>query len=210
MCSAMPCRGCSPSSRRIVITNGLNPPAWILEVPTVRVGLNGSGSLHALPFGPLVTSNVELESTAPVSVHGSTAAVVVYAPHFDGVASGARSPPKKCSSKVSNGSWGVFLNVETSCPVTGFGTTSPATFTRTPEIGSSTYTYVATSDPNGFAFCSARYAEPSRGFGSSGVLIFTVPIFDASGHVGGSALCNANPSSLHACNPSAPARQIAP
>src|SRR5580704_1681597 len=69
--------------------------------------------------------------------------------------------------------------------------------------------YIATSEPNGFVFCSARYADPSRGFGSSGVLIFTVPIFDASGHVGGSALCSAIPSSLHACNPSAPAGLIA-
>ena len=46
--------------------------------------------------------------------------------------------------------------------------------------------YNATSDPNGFAFCAARYAAPVNGFGNNGVLIFTVPIFDASGHPAGS------------------------
>src|ERR1700733_4935022 len=56
------CRFCSPSSRDIVIANGLNPPAWILVVPTVSVGLNCSGSEHGAPFGPLVIWNSEEDS----------------------------------------------------------------------------------------------------------------------------------------------------
>ena len=31
-----------PSSRDIVIVNGLNPPAWIFVVPAVNDGANGS------------------------------------------------------------------------------------------------------------------------------------------------------------------------
>src|SRR6185312_5957579 len=63
--------------------------------------------------------------------------------------------------------------------------------------------YMATSDPNGFEFCVARYAAPSNGFGSKGVLIFAVAIFAASGQVGGSGLCRPIASIEHACNPSA-------
>jgi hypothetical protein len=86
----------------------------MLVVPAVNDGLNGSGLWHGLPFGPETILNVELESTGSVPVHGAIDAVVVYAPHRAGVLNGARLPPKKCSSNVSNGSCGVFLNVETS------------------------------------------------------------------------------------------------
>jgi hypothetical protein len=97
----------------MVIVNGLNPPAWILAIPAVNDGENGNGSEHGLPFGPDTTSNVEVEPTGSLPVHGTIDALVVYAPHKAGVLNGARFPPKKCSSNVSNGSWGVFLNVET-------------------------------------------------------------------------------------------------
>ena len=43
MCSWIACRFWLPSSRLIVIVNGLNPPAWMLVVPAVSDGLNGSG-----------------------------------------------------------------------------------------------------------------------------------------------------------------------
>src|SRR6185312_781092 len=119
--------------------------------PAVNVGLNGNGFAHGLPFGPEMILNVEPESTGSSPDHGAIEALVVYDPHNEGVPSGARSPPKKCSSNISNGSCGVFLNVETNWPVTRSGLTSPASFTSEPEIGSSATTYSATSEPNGFA-----------------------------------------------------------
>src|SRR5665811_46226 len=63
--------------------------------------------------------------------------------------------------------------------------------------------YKATSDPNGFAVCAPRYAAPSSAFGSSGVLILTVPTFDASGHDGAWSFCKPIWVSEQACNPSA-------
>jgi hypothetical protein len=104
MRSWIACRSWLPSGRLIVIVNGLNPPAWLLVVPAVKDGENGRGLSHGLPFGPAVTLNVDEESTVPLAVHGSIEATVVYGPHKAGVLNGARSPPKKCSSKSSNGS----------------------------------------------------------------------------------------------------------
>jgi hypothetical protein len=72
-----PCRFCSPSSRLIVITNGVNPPAWMLVVPVVNVGSNGSGSWHGPPFGPLTMSNVEEDSAVGFPDHGVNVPVVV-------------------------------------------------------------------------------------------------------------------------------------
>src|SRR3984957_818039 len=111
---------CSPSLRLNVNVSGENALALMFVAPPVNDGSNGRRAPgHGRPAGssklagPLVISNVELESTSPDSVHGSIAAVVVYAPQRAGLANGALSPPKKCSSNVSNGSCGVFLNVET-------------------------------------------------------------------------------------------------
>src|SRR6185312_11939628 len=112
------------------------PPACTLEVPAVSVGENGNGLEHALPLGPEVMSNVEDGVTGAPPDHGEIDATVVYEPHGPGVLNGARSPPKKCSFRSSKGSCGVSLKVETSCPVTGSGFTSPATLTSTPETGS--------------------------------------------------------------------------
>src|SRR5580693_1346541 len=95
-------------------------------LPAVNDGSNGNGSAHGSPLGPLLTSNVEDDGTAGLPDHGAIDACVVYAPHNAGVAKGARLPPKKCSSRSSNGSCGVFLNVEINCPVPGSGWTSPA------------------------------------------------------------------------------------
>src|ERR1700743_1615386 len=98
MCSVTACKDCWPSSRLMVIVNGLNPPAWMLVVPAVNDGENGKlGSGQGDPFGPLVTSNVEEAFTLSAPDHGAYVALVLYAPHRAGLASGARSPPKKCS-----------------------------------------------------------------------------------------------------------------
>jgi len=51
--------------------NGLNPPAWILVVPAVKLGWNGNGLEHGAPFGPLVILNSEEESIGSVPDHGS-------------------------------------------------------------------------------------------------------------------------------------------
>src|ERR1700722_2874355 len=111
---------CSPSLRLNVSVSGENAPAAMFVAPPFNDGPNGRCAPgHGLPAGslklagPLSISNVELESPPPHPVHGSIAAVVVYAPQRAGLANGALSPPKKCSSNVSNGNCGVFLNVET-------------------------------------------------------------------------------------------------
>src|SRR5580693_403336 len=129
-------------------------------VPAVNDGLNGRGLAQGLPLGPELTSNVEEDGTGGLPDHGAIDALVVYAPHDAGVANGARLPPKKCSSRSSKGSCGVFLNVETSCPVTGSGCTSPASLIKIPDLGASATMYIATSDPNGFASCEAKYTSP--------------------------------------------------
>src|SRR5581483_11610547 len=162
--------------------------------------------------------------------------VVVYVPHRGGLASGARSPPKKCNSASSKGSCGLFLNAATTCPVS-VSCTSPASFTSTPDTGSSATRYIAIRLPNGLVSCVARYTAPVNGLGSSGVLIVTVPIFDASeqkftpssngsceallpgNRSVNAAVCTPGPSSTgpvkptrpseQACKPSAPAGLIA-
>src|ERR1700727_1978681 len=77
MCSWMLCRFCCPSSRDIVITNGVNPPAWMLDVPAVNDGLNCSGLWHGLPLGPETTLNCEEDSVVAASDHGLNVPVVV-------------------------------------------------------------------------------------------------------------------------------------
>src|ERR1700722_243675 len=65
--------------------------------------------------------------------------------------------------------------------------------------------YIATIDPNGLESCVARYAAPSSGSFSSGVLIVALAIFDASGHAGAASFCKPISSVVHACKPSAAA-----
>src|SRR6185437_6633628 len=108
--------------------------------------------------------------------------------------------PKKCNRKSSNGSCGVFKNVDTNWPVTGSGLTSPASFTSVPDTGSCATKYNATKLPNGLAFCAAKYTAPTNGFGNNGVCISTVATFDASGHDGTVSLDSATCSSEHANN----------
>src|ERR1700721_908942 len=62
--------------------------------------------------------------------------------------------------------------------------------------------YIAISDPNGFSFWVATYAAPSIGFASTGVLIFTLAAFDASGQLAAAGLCSAICASEHASSPS--------
>ena len=42
MCSTTDCRFCWPSSRPIVVTSGLNPPALMFVVPPLNDGPNGN------------------------------------------------------------------------------------------------------------------------------------------------------------------------
>ena len=59
-------------------------------------------------------------------------------PHRAGVAErAARAAEQNSSSKSSKGTCGVSMKVVVIWPVLGFSLTSPASFTRTPEIGSS-------------------------------------------------------------------------
>src|SRR5580693_350141 len=174
-------------------------------LPAVNDGLNGNGSAHELPLGPLLTSNVEDDGTAGLPDHGAIDALVVYAPHNAGVANGALSPPKKCNSRSSNGSCGVFLNVDTSCPVTGSGCTSPASLINKPALTSSATMYIATNEPKGFASCEAKYTAPTNSSGNTGVLMLTVPIREASGQDGPLSLSSAISLSAQEVNPSAAA-----
>ena len=81
--------------------------------------------------------NVEDESTGPFPL-----TVLSRRRRVRTAASGARQrrpvATEEMQFKRFKRELGVSLNVETNCPVTGFGCTSPASFTREPEIGSST------------------------------------------------------------------------
>ena len=77
----------------------------MLVVPAVSDGANGRFCPgQGVPCGPEVIWNDEDVSTGPLPSHGVNEAFVVYVPQRDGVVSGARSPPKKCSSSSSKGS----------------------------------------------------------------------------------------------------------
>src|ERR1700722_13725540 len=87
------CMFCSPSLRLNVNASGENAPAAIFVAPPFNDGSNGRRAPgHGLPpgslklAGPLSISNVELESTPPDPVHGSIAAIVLYAPQRAGLA----------------------------------------------------------------------------------------------------------------------------
>ena len=79
MCSWIACRFCLPSSRLIVIVNGLNAPACdVRSCPpsaTARTAAPRPG--QGLPFGPEVISNVEDASTGSLPDHGVNDAFVV-------------------------------------------------------------------------------------------------------------------------------------
>ena len=165
-----------------VTVNGENAPAWMFVAPAFTVGLNGRVAPgHGPPPGPWSMLNDDSEVTGPLPSHGVKTAVVVYVPHRVGVASGARSPPKKCSSRFSNGRSGVFLNVVTICPVCGFNDTSPASLIKLPEYGVFRDDIHRHETPERVRVLAARYTEPSSSCSNSGVLIFTVPTFDPSG-----------------------------
>src|SRR5487761_1195254 len=133
-CASTDCMFCSPFLRVIVNVSGLNAPALTFVAPPVSDGSNGRlAPGPGPPPGPCSILNEDSEVTGPLPSHGVNTAVVVYVPQRDGVLNGARSPPKKCSSRFSNGSSGVFLNVVTICPVSGFSDTSPASLMRVPE-----------------------------------------------------------------------------
>jgi hypothetical protein len=72
----MPCRLCCPSTRLIVVVNGVSAPAWMFVLPAVSDGSNGRGLAHAEPFGPLVIWNSDDGSAAAFPDHGAMAARV--------------------------------------------------------------------------------------------------------------------------------------
>ncbi len=87
----------SASGRVSVIVNVLYAPAWTFVVPASNPGWNGRGVAHGVPSGPLVIWKAEVGATAGVPDHGSKDVAVVYAPHDDGVLSGALAVPKNDS-----------------------------------------------------------------------------------------------------------------
>src|ERR1700733_4937393 len=131
-----------PSSRVTLNANGENVPANGVIVPACKPGVFGncaSLAAHAPPVGLEVTENaLALDTVAPSgAVHRTSCAVVGYSTHVEGVVSVALGPPKKSKCRPENGSCGLFRNVAFHCPVTGSGTTFPASFTTTPATGSS-------------------------------------------------------------------------
>ena len=92
MCSRMLCRFWLPSSRLIVIVNGVNAPACRFRLPAVSDGANGSGSAHGAPFGPEADLRTAARTLRAGGLpdHGAIDAVVVYEPQAAACASGAR------------------------------------------------------------------------------------------------------------------------
>ena len=214
------CNSCSPSSRLIVSSNGENPPAWILLVPVVNVGLNGRlAPGHGLPFGPVVTSNVEADSTVAVSDHGVNAARRRVRPTARGGRQRRAFAAEEVQSMSSNGVSGRKsasgspahrgscwkIGSPSKCvvnwPVTGVLQHFAGRLRTDPDTGSTATTYIASRLPNGLVFCVARYAAPSSALGSIGVLIFPFASFAASGHAPAAPLCSAISSIEHANRP---------
>ena len=114
--------------------NGLNAPATGETMPPVNAGANP----------PPQPSSIESEldgSASGVSgaLHGIKSDVVVNTPHDCGVANGALGPPFNRSTSSSNGTCGLSANVAVNCPDTGSTSTRPASFTTTPDTGSSAW-----------------------------------------------------------------------
>ena len=107
-------------------------PAWNVGLERQRV------RARRVPFGTARDLELEEDSTGGLPDHGVNDALVVYVPHNAGVASGAREPPKKWSSRSSNGRCGVFF--ERRDELAGHrvrACTCPANLTSTPDTGSS-------------------------------------------------------------------------
>ena len=86
------------SVREKVAVNGLKPPAWLLVVPAVNDGLKP-------PPHPLVIWKLSAGVAGgpePGADHGVSDVPVVYVPHAEGVVSGARGPPNRCSFRSLN------------------------------------------------------------------------------------------------------------
>src|ERR1700749_1472971 len=77
MCSWIACRVWLPSSRLIVIVNGVKPPAWMFVVPAVSDGAKGSGAAPGGPFGPDATSKDDAETDGSLLDHAVRLALVV-------------------------------------------------------------------------------------------------------------------------------------
>src|SRR5438876_12397277 len=116
--------------------------------------------------------------------------------HVVGFVSTALSPPRVSSTKLVNGTCGWLLNVVLTWPLS-LTLTSPASFTRRPNPSStmkSFHGFAGVGRPT--ALAGPKKALPSSGggpsagsgFGRTGDLTVTVPIWDPCGHLTGSEL----------------------
>src|SRR4029079_932875 len=115
-------------------------------------------------------------------LHAVTVDPAVNVPHDCGFASTARGPLKNVSVRLSNGSCGRSSNTVVRWPVLGSGVTLPPSWSSVPGPESTM------KIRNGLLAVGApKYSEPVSGLGWSGLVIETLPIFGASGHVAGSS-----------------------
>ena len=107
---------------------------------------------------------------------------MVYVPHSGGVLNGARAVPKKSSLTSLYGSCGVFSNVVTTCPVTGFKRHLPRELDPHPRNRVFRDDIQRDQRPKRIFVLRRQITSPVNGSGSNGVSTSTVPTFDASGH----------------------------
>src|SRR5438445_5030648 len=77
MCNWIAFRFWLPSSRLIVVENGVNAPAWTLVEPACNEGANGNELAHSAPFGPETIWKTEAELTDGLPDHGAINASAV-------------------------------------------------------------------------------------------------------------------------------------
>ena len=124
----------SASGRRSsTSTANTRPPARSWD-PAANPGLNGLGLAHPVSSGPLVISNVEDAATGALPDHGETDARRRIRTTRRRGAQRRTVRPKEVQLRFFEGSSGSFGNVATSCPVTWFSATSPASLTTTPAF----------------------------------------------------------------------------
>ena len=180
----------SASGRVIVSVNGVNAPAWMFVVPAWNPGLNGCGSAHGAPLRSRRDFKARGRRHRRVSRPRRKRRLSSCRCRIGPASlSGARSPPKKCNSASSKGSCGVSRT--SSIELTRHriqGDLPWELYEHTRDRVSARRDTSPQAIRNGFSsgpsikFCgAAKYIAPSSAFGKSGVLIFTVATFDASG-----------------------------
>ena len=124
----------------------------------------GNQNQSSVPSGPPVTWEGGGRRHRRVTRPGARAPYV-YGTQNAGVAPRPVTP-KKVQYQVSNGSCGVFLNVETNCPVTGSSLLHRRSHNGCPPSG--LRNDVHSHQRQTGAVCAAKYAAPSNGSGNSG------------------------------------------